>query len=84
MADTHYPYTEGDLVVIGPECFTDGTVISFKGANYIDQYKMIQLESAVKAALDELGVPGPDYPAPVANAVEILRAALTEQEDTEG
>jgi hypothetical protein len=34
------------------------------------------LEAAVKSALDELGVPGEGYPAPVANAVEILRAAL--------
>jgi hypothetical protein len=32
--------------------------------------------AAIKGALDELGVPGPGYPAPVANAVGILRRAL--------
>jgi hypothetical protein len=38
-----------------------------------------QLTGAVgdlRAALNELGVPGPDYPAPVANAVEHIKAAL--------
>jgi hypothetical protein len=38
-----------------------------------------QLEGAVgdlRAALNELGVPGPDYPAPVANAVDHIKAAL--------
>jgi hypothetical protein len=32
------------------------------------------LRSAIDAALNELGVPQPDYPAPVANAVAILAA----------
>ena len=32
--------------------------------------------TAMKAALKELGVPEPDYPAPVANAHNILRLAL--------
>lgn len=32
------------------------------------------LETAIRAALNELGVPQPGYPAPVANAVAILRA----------
>ena len=35
-----------------------------------------RLRAAIDAALHELGVPGPGYPAPVANAVDILRAAL--------
>jgi hypothetical protein len=30
----------------------------------------------LRAALNELGVPGPGYPAPVANAVEHINAAL--------
>ena len=34
------------------------------------------LRAAIDAALHELGEPGPGYPAPVANAVDILRAAL--------
>lgn len=37
-----------------------------------------RLRTALTAALNELGVPGPGYPAPVANAVEILRAALAD------
>ena len=34
------------------------------------------LKGLVKMALDELGVPTKDYPAPVANAVDILNKAL--------
>ena len=34
------------------------------------------LKGFVKMALDELGVPTKDYPAPVANAVDILNKAL--------
>ena len=34
------------------------------------------LREAIDAALHELGEPGPGYPAPVANAVDILRAAI--------
>jgi hypothetical protein len=37
------------------------------------------LRVAAQAALDELGVPDDTYPAPVANAVAILRAALEPQ-----
>jgi hypothetical protein len=35
-----------------------------------------ELGGALEAALQELGVPGEGYPAPVANAVEILKVAL--------
>lgn len=35
-----------------------------------------RLEAAIRAALNELGVPGEGYPAPVANAHEILSNAL--------
>jgi len=38
--------------------------------------------AAIRAALDELGVPNEDYPAPVANAVEILSNALATSEET--
>lgn len=66
-----YPHQDGDFTVLGPEIFAsaDGAVICWKGENYVRQ-------EPVKRALDELGVPGPDYPAPVANAVEILRESL--------
>lgn len=36
--------------------------------------KLAEAWGAIDMALHELGVPGPDYPAPVANAVRILRA----------
>lgn len=36
----------------------------------------IAVKKSIRKALNELGVPGPDYPAPVANAVEILQGAL--------
>ncbi len=39
-----------------------------------------ELEEALREALNELGVPTDDYPAPVGNAVTILRAALTPAE----
>ena len=35
-----------------------------------------QLREAIGAALDELGVPGREYPAPIVNAVAILGRAL--------
>ena len=34
------------------------------------------LKEQIKMALEELGVPTKDYPAPVANAVDILNKAL--------
>jgi len=37
--------------------------------------KILRLERAIRKALDELGVPQPGYPAPVANAHAILTAA---------
>lgn len=37
-----------------------------------------KLYSGIQAALKELGVPQPGYPAPVANAVEILKKAVAD------
>lgn len=34
MADTTYPYQDGDFTILGPECFTDGAVIWYRGENY--------------------------------------------------
>jgi hypothetical protein len=42
------------------------------------------LREAIRAALNELGVPGPGYPMPVANAVAILEAALSTTPPSEG
>ena len=39
-----------------------------------------ELLAALKAITDELGVPQPGYPAPVANAVAIARAAIAKAE----
>ena len=38
--------------------------------------RLDDLQTAIRNALNELGIPGPDYPAPVTNAVAILRKAL--------
>lgn len=38
--------------------------------------KYDKLHKAIHAALNELGVPGDGYPAPVANAVEILSESV--------
>lgn len=42
---------------------------------YRERLKNI-LVTAIRASLDELGVPGEGYPAPVSNAVEYLSQAL--------
>lgn len=44
-------------------------------------FEIARLRHAIRCALDELGVPGPSYPAPVATAVSILRAALNDGVD---
>lgn len=38
-AMTTYPHTDGDCIVIGPECFAaaDGSVLCWRGVNYIPQ-----------------------------------------------
>ena len=48
-----------------------------------DQHEFAQLQAenarlrdALQSVMDNLGVPQPDYPAPVAHAYEIARAAL--------
>ncbi len=38
---------------------------------------------SIEEALNELGVPQPDYPAPVTNAVNILRQALSPKQEEE-
>ncbi len=35
--------------------------------------------TAIREAMNELGVPQPSYPAPVANAYKLLKAALSER-----
>jgi hypothetical protein len=50
---------------------------SLKQANSLEQ----EIREDIQKALNELGVPTDDYPAPVANAVTILRAVLVGQEN---
>jgi len=38
-----------------------------------------KLRGFVRMALDELGVPQPEYPAPITNAVEFLREGLSNE-----
>lgn len=69
----------------GRQLIDRGWMISWF-ANAIETAKMIEskrvsedlvrVRALIARALSELGVPGPDYPAPVANAVEILKGAM--------
>jgi hypothetical protein len=40
-----YPYADGDRTVLGPEVFTDGAVICWKGKNYVPQEQVAVLRS---------------------------------------
>ena len=49
---TIYPHQSGDFIVIGPECFTDGQVIAYKGENYVRQTQSITpAEDTLKALM---------------------------------
>jgi hypothetical protein len=44
-----YPYESGDVLVLGPECFTNGDIICWRGMNYYreaDISKMSMMEAA--------------------------------------
>jgi len=43
------------------------------------QAENARLRAQIRLALDQLGVPTPDYPAPIAYVVEILNAALSDE-----
>jgi hypothetical protein len=43
-----YPYLSGDFTVIGPECFTDGKVIAYKGQNYTRQPRTITTAEEIR------------------------------------
>lgn len=52
-------------------------VVYTGGQRMSDQaVRTVKLETAIEKALEELGVPGEGYPAPVTNAVEVLQKAL--------
>lgn len=51
-----YPHDDGGMTIIGPECFaqSDGTVLSWKGRNYIPQPEPgINVEEAIKTARED-------------------------------
>lgn len=62
-----YPREEGDFIIIGPECFAtkDGSVLNWKGVNYVPQNTDRSVESAVtdfaekEDELDSCGIPRP-------------------------
>lgn len=47
-----YPYDEGDVTVLGPETFVarDGSVLSWKGVNYVPQSADRSVEAEIAAA----------------------------------
>lgn len=55
---TSYPREDGDTIVLGPECFValDGSVLSWKGVNYVPQETSEELPAAA-AVLDEHTTP---------------------------
>lgn len=54
-------------------------VVVFVGKAFYDLGRAegsVVVKREIRRALNELGVPGPGYPVPVANAVDILQGAL--------
>jgi hypothetical protein len=51
-----YPYMNGGYVVIGPECFgqPDGSVICWKGVNYVPQNADRTVEAQIDAEREEM------------------------------
>jgi hypothetical protein len=45
--------------------------------------RIVELEDAIQASLNELGVPTPDYPAPVYNTVTFLSKAISKSRQGE-
>lgn len=50
-----YPYQDGEYVVIGPECFSkpDGSVLSWKGENYVPQGADRSIEAEVQDEMEK-------------------------------
>lgn len=68
-----------DLILMASGKLTRDEMSALRGIN--DAYKneakyykdlLRVTDGMIRMALDELGVPQPDYPAPVSNAIEIL------------
>src|SRR5437868_14678023 len=55
---TSYPHENGDTIVLGPQCFVavDGSVLSWKGVNYVPQ-EVPEALPAAPAVLDEHETP---------------------------
>lgn len=75
-----FPYSDGDNLILGPECFVakDGSVISWKGANYVPQDLLTRDQ-----ARERLKLPVDDSPAHAA-AVEDVKARASAEDVEEG
>lgn len=69
-----YPYSDGDVLVLGPEIFvsSDGRVISWGGTNYV-----IQVEPPEEDEPDELGFVG--YMAACARCGNLILASVEDK-----
>jgi hypothetical protein len=70
-----YPYSDGDVIVLGPECFVakDGSVMSWKGQNYVPQVNpaiIDAIEELHKAQAKVVNVPSANNVKPVRRSVE--------------
>jgi len=54
----------------------DGEPSQSEGAGDCAVRLLTKYRKAIRGAMNELGVPGPDYPAPAAEAYQILEDAL--------
>ena len=77
------PWAVGGRLVIA-EKYGSVCAVDDGQSDYVANARLIaaapELLAALKAITDELGVPDPGYPAPVANAAEIARAAIAKAE----
>lgn len=69
------PYDEGDVTVIGPECFAarDGSVVSWRGENYVPQPEVERLRKAGRRVIDRF-----DAGRTLADAIDDLRDAIAD------
>lgn len=55
MPEKTYPHIDGGFVIIGPECFAahDGTVLNWKGTNYVPQNVDRSVEAQVQTEMEK-------------------------------
>ena len=80
MTEKSYPYEDGDVTVIGPECFAaaDGSVVCWRGENYTPQQPTTRAPLSPAAWRNNLTVlQGLSY----YEVAELLRAEIAKDED---